>query len=164
LTVEANVLDAFPDFKRRLDWFVQNRPDLTADIATMRTTGQQGRRLVGLVRADRLRLMLRYMLDEQEFLSPYGIRSVSRFHRDHPYMLEVNGNRYSIDYQPAESTTQLFGGNSNWRGPVWFPLNYLIIESLQQFHYYYGDDMQVEFPTGSGRMTNLWEVAAEISR
>ena len=164
LTVEANVLEAFPDFKRRLDWFVNNRPDLTGDIATMRTPGQEGRKLVGLVRADRLRSILRYMLDEQEFLSPHGIRSLSRVHRDHPYVLKVNENEYSIDYEPAESTSGLFGGNSNWRGPIWFPINYLIIESLQQFHYYYGDEFKVECPTGSGRMMNLWEVAAEISR
>jgi hypothetical protein len=164
LTVEANVLEAFPDFKRRLDWFVNNRPDLTGDIATMRTPGQEGRKLVGLVRADRLRSILRYMLDEQEFLSPHGIRSLSRVHQDHPYVLRVNENEYSIDYEPAESTTGLFGGNSNWRGPIWFPLNYLIIESLQQFHYYYGDDFKVECPTGSGQMMNLWEVATEISR
>ncbi len=164
LTVEANVLEAFPDFKRRLDWFVENRPDLTGDIATMRTPGQQGRKLVGLVRADRLRSVLRYMLDEKEFLSPYGIRAVSRFHLDNPYKLEVNGMEYSVDYEPAESTTGLFGGNSNWRGPIWFPINYLIIESLQRFHYYYGDDFKVECPTGSGLMMSLWEVAAEISR
>ena len=163
-TVEANVLEAFPDFKRRLDWFINNRPDLTGDISTMRTLGQQGRKMVGLVRADRLRSILRYMLDEQEFLSPYGIRAVSRFHKDHPYTLHVNGMDYSIGYEPAESETGLFGGNSNWRGPVWFPINYLIIESLQKFHYYFGDNFKVECPTGSGKMMNLWEVSAEISR
>jgi hypothetical protein len=163
-TVEANVLEAFPDFKRRLDWFVNNRPDLTGDIATMRTAGQQGRKMVGLVRRDRLHSILRYMLDEQEFLSPYGIRALSRFHQDHPYALHINGMEYSVDYEPAESTTGLFGGNSNWRGPIWFPINYLIIESLQKFHYYFGDDFKVECPTGSGQMMNLWEVSAEISR
>ena len=130
----------------------------------MRTPGQEGRKLVGLVRADRLRSILRYMLDEQEFLSPHGIRSLSRIHQEHPYTLRVNENEYSIDYEPAESTSGLFGGNSNWRGPIWFPINYLIIESLQQFHYYYGDEFKVECPTGSGQMMNLWEVAAEISR
>ena len=163
-TVEANVIEAFPDFKRRMDWFINNRPDLTADISTMRTPGQQGRKMVGLVRADRLHSILRYMLDEQEFLSPYGIRAVSRFHLDHPYALHLNGVEYSIGYEPAESTTGLFGGNSNWRGPIWFPINYLIIESLQKFHYYFGDDFKVECPTGSGQMMNLWEVSAEISR
>ena len=164
LTVETNVLGAFPGFKRRLDWFINNRPDLTADISTMRTPGQHGRKLVSLVRRDRLVSILRYMLDEEEFLSPYGIRSMSRIHKDQPYVLQVNGSEYSVNYQPAESTTELFGGNSNWRGPIWFPINYLIIESLQRFHYYFGDDLKVECPTGSGRMMNLWEVAAEISR
>ena len=120
--------------------------------------------MVGLVRRDRLKSILRYMLDEQEFLSPYGIRALSRFHQDHPYTLHVNGMHYSVGYEPAESTTGLFGGNSNWRGPIWFPINYLIIESLQKFHYYFGDDFKVECPTGSGRMMTLWEVATELSR
>ena len=164
LTVEARFLEAFPSFKRRLEWFINNRPDLTADISTMRTPGQHGRKLVSLVRKDRLVSILRYMLDEQEFLSPYGIRSMSQIHKDHPYVLQVNGMEYSINYQPAESNTEVFGGNSNWRGPIWFPINYRIIESLQKFHYYFGDDLKVECPTGSGQMMNLWEVAAEISR
>ncbi|HJX90713.1 MAG TPA: hypothetical protein VJ372_09465 [Pyrinomonadaceae bacterium] len=164
LTVESNVLESFPDFKRRLEWFVNNRPDLTEDIATMRTPGIQGRKLVGLVRSNRLRSMLRYMLDEQEFLSPYGIRSVSRFHESHPYVLGVNGEEYSVAYEPAESTTSLFGGNSNWRGPIWFPINYLIIESLQRFHEYYGDDFKIECPTGSGQLMNLGQVAGEVAQ
>ncbi len=163
-TVEPHVIDKFPDFKRRLEWFINNRPDLTANISTMRTPGQQERRLVSVVRADRLRRVLKVMLDENEFLSPYGIRALSRFHKEHPYILNVNGTEHRVDYEPAESTTGLFGGNSNWRGPIWFPLNYLLIESLQKFHYYFGDDFKVECPTGSGRMMNLSEVAAEISR
>jgi len=104
------------------------------------------------------------MLDENEFLSPYGIRAISRYHKDNPYVLKVNGTEHRVDYEPAESTTGLFGGNSNWRGPIWFPLNYLLIESLQKFHRYHGDDFKVECPTGSGQMMTLWEVAAEISR
>ncbi len=163
-TVEANVLEAFPDFKRRLDWFDNNRPDLTGDISTLRTPGQQGRKMVGLVRRDRLHSILRYMLDEQEFLSQYGVRALSRIHKNHPYTLHVNGMEYSVGYEPAESTTGLFGGNSNWRGPIWFPINYLIIESLQKFHYYFGDDFMVECPTGSGHMMNLWQVSVEISK
>ena len=163
-TVEDHVLDGFPGFKKRLDWFVNNRPDLTANISTMRTPGAQERRLVSLVRADRLRRVLKYMLDENEFLSPYGIRALSRVHRDHPYVLPFNGHEYRVDYEPAESTTGLFGGNSNWRGPIWFPLNYLIIESLQKFHYYFGDSFKIECPTGSGQMMDLGQVAAEISR
>jgi Glycosyl hydrolase family 63 C-terminal domain len=163
-TVEDHVLDQFPGFKKRLEWFVNNRPDLTANISTMRTPGMRARRMVSLVRADRLRRVLKYLLDEDEFLSPYGIRALSRFHKDHPYVLPFGGREYRVDYEPAESTTALFGGNSNWRGPIWFPLNYLIIESLQKFHYYFGDSFQIECPTGSGQMMDLGQVAAEISR
>jgi hypothetical protein len=104
------------------------------------------------------------MLDENEFLSPHGIRGISRVHLDHPFVLKADGQEYSVNYEPAESTTNLFGGNSNWRGPVWFPVNYLMIESLQRFHHYFGDSMQVEFPTGSGKMMNLAEVASALSR
>jgi Mannosylglycerate hydrolase MGH1-like glycoside hydrolase domain len=111
-----------------------------------------------------LRPVLRYMLDEQEFLSPYGIRALSRFHHDHPYTLAVNGREHGVHYEPAESSTGLFGGNSNWRGPVWFPVNYLLIESLQKFHFYFGNEYRVEYPTGSGRRQTLGEVAADISR
>ena len=164
LTVEAHVIDAFPGFKRRLEWFIDNRPDLTHDIATLRTPGEQGRKTVGLVRKDRLKSILRYMLDESEFLSPYGIRSLSKFHADHPYALRLNGSQYQVDYEPAESTTGTFGGNSNWRGPIWFPINYLIIESLKKMHSYYGDQLKVECPTGSGQLMNLAEVATELSR
>lgn len=104
------------------------------------------------------------MLDEKEFLSPYGIRSLSKFHEKNPYVLVIDGKEYKIEYEPAESLIRLYGGNSNWRGPVWFPLNMLLIEALQKYHYYFGDDFKVECPTGSGNMMNLWEVAAEISR
>jgi hypothetical protein len=130
----------------------------------METPGEGERRLLSLVTQEQLRSVLRYMLDENEFLSPYGIRAISRFHKDHPYVLAANGLEYRVDYEPGESSTGLFGGNSNWRGPIWFPTNYLLIESLQKFHHYLGDDFQVECPTGSGRMMNLWEVAAELSR
>ena len=163
-TLEPELLSRLPGFKRRLDWFIENRPDLTRNLACMRTPGRGERRLLSIVDRDRLRRVLQLMLDEREFLSPYGIRAVSRFHRDHPYTLTVNGVEHRVDYEPAESSTGLFGGNSNWRGPIWFPVNYLIIESLQKFHHYLGDDYKVECPTGSGRMMTLWEVAAEISR
>jgi len=119
---------------------------------------------MSIVTRDQLRRVLSIMLDESEFLSPYGIRSVSQAHRDHPYVLSLNGAHYSVRYEPAESSTGLFGGNSNWRGPIWFPVNYLIIESLQKFHHYLGDDFKVECPTGSGNMMTLWEVATELSR
>jgi hypothetical protein len=107
---------------------------------------------------------LGYLLDEEEFLSPYGIRALSRYHKDHPYIVSVMGHEHRVDYEPAESGTGLFGGNSNWRGPIWFPVNYLLIESLQKFHYFLGDQYQVECPTGSGHQSTLWQVAAEISR
>ncbi len=163
-TLEPKLLNRLPGFKRRLEWFVDHRPDLIQHVACMRTPGQEERRLLSVVTPDRLRRVLKFMLDEREFLSPYGIRALSQFHRDHPYTLTVSGVQHRVDYEPAESSTGLFGGNSNWRGPIWFPTNYLIIESLQKFHFYLGDDYKVECPTGSGRMATLWEVAGEISR
>lgn len=115
-------------------------------------------------RRERLERVLKIMLDENEFLSPYGIRALSRYHKENPYILNVKGQEHRVDYEPAESSSGLFGGNSNWRGPIWFPVNYLLIESLQKFHHYYGDDLKVECPTGSGNMLNLWEVSQELSR
>jgi Mannosylglycerate hydrolase MGH1-like glycoside hydrolase domain len=163
-TLEPRTLNRLPGFKRRLEWFIENRPDLTANIACMRTPGMDERRLLSVVSQDRLRRVLKVMLDEDEFLSPYGIRALSRYHKDHPYILNVNGMDHRVDYEPAESSTGLFGGNSNWRGPIWFPVNFLIIESLQKFHHYLGNDFKVECPTGSGQMMSLWEVSAELSR
>jgi glycogen debranching enzyme len=163
-TLEPELLSRLPGFKRRLEWFIKNRPDLTKNIACMSTPGRGARRLLSIVDQEKLRRILKVMLDENEFLSPYGIRALSRFHRDHPYTLMVDGTEYRVDYEPAESTTEVFGGNSNWRGPVWFPLNFLLIESLQKFHHYLGSDFKVEYPTGSGRLLDLWEVAAELSR
>ena len=163
-TLEPELLDRLPGFKRRLEWFVDNRRDLVGNVACMRRRGMSERRLLSIVDRDKLRRVLAFMLDEREFLSPYGIRALSRFHHDNPYMLGANGNTYRVAYEPAESSTGLFGGNSNWRGPIWFPVNYLIIESLQKFHHYLGDDYKVEFPTGSGQMMTLWEVAGELSR
>jgi Glycosyl hydrolase family 63 C-terminal domain len=163
-TMEPEMLDRHPGFKRRLEWFVQNRPDLTDNIASMTTEGKGARRLLSIADPDQLRDILKYMLDEREFLSPYGIRALSLYHRDHPYTLNVNGMEHRVDYEPGESSTGLFGGNSNWRGPIWFPTNFLLVESLQKFHYYLGDDFKVEFPTGSGKMMTLWEVAGELSR
>ena len=163
-TLEPDLIDRLPGFKRRLDWFVENRHDLTANVACMESGGMGQRRLLSIVNADQLRQVLRFMLDENEFLSPHGIRAVSRVHKEQPYVLPVNGMDYRVDYEPAESSTGLFGGNSNWRGPIWFPVNYLLIESLQKFHHYLGDGYKVECPTGSGQYMTLWEVAAEISR
>jgi hypothetical protein len=163
-TLEPECLDQRPAFKRRLDWFVEHRPDLTGGVASMRTPGRGDRRLLSVVDGARLRRVLRVMLDEREFLSPFGVRALSRVHRDEPYVLEVDGNPHRVDYEPGESQTGLFGGNSNWRGPVWFPVNFLLIESLQKFHHYLGDGFTVECPTGSGQMMTLWQVAEELSR
>jgi len=163
-TLDTELLDRMPGFKRRMQWFLENRPDLTANVACMRTPGETDRRLMSVVGQEQLKRVLAVMLDEEEFLSPHGIRAVSRYHKNHPYILITNGMENRVDYEPAESSTGLFGGNSNWRGPIWFPVNYLLIESLQKYHYYYGDSLKVECPTGSGVMMNLWEVAAELSR
>jgi len=163
-TLEPEVLDRLPDFKRRLEWFIDNRPDLTESFAGMRSTRIGERRLLSIANQDQLRRILKYMLDEREFLSPYGIRALSQFHRENPYSLQVNGTEHRVDYEPGESTTAVFGGNSNWRGPIWFPVNFLLVESLQKFHHYLGNDFRVEFPTGSGNMKTLWDVAGELSR
>ncbi len=163
-TLEPEVLDQLPDFKRRMEWFINNRPDLIGNVACMDEPGRGERRLLSVVSEDQLRSVLKVMLDENEFLSPHGIRAVSRHHLDNPYVLAVDGMEHRVDYEPAESSTGLFGGNSNWRGPIWFPVNFLIIESLQKFHHYLGDDFKVECPTGSGRMMTLWQVSEELSR
>jgi hypothetical protein len=163
-TLEPEVLDRLPDFKRRLEWFIDHRTDLTENLACMSSQGMGERRLLSIANQDQLRRILNYMLDEREFLSPYGIRALSRFHGENPYVLRVNGTEHRVDYEPGESSNGLFGGNSNWRGPVWFPMNFLLVESLQKFHHYLGNDFKVEFPTGSGNMKTLWEVAGELSR
>lgn len=163
-TLEPALVGRMQGFNRRLEWFIQNRRDLTANVACMKTAGAGERRLLSIVGGDQLRRVLSYMLNENEFLSPYGIRALSRIHKDTPYVLGVNGSQHRVDYEPAESGTGLFGGNSNWRGPIWFPVNYLLIESLQKFHHYFGDNFKVECPTGSGTYMSLWEVSAELSR
>ncbi len=163
-TLEPEVLRDMEDFDRRTHWFIENRPHLAGNMASIDVEGVGHRHLTAILTRDRLVSVLRYMLDENEFLSEYGIRSLSRYHEHNPFSLTYNGEDFSIDYQPAESESGLFGGNSNWRGPIWFPINYLIIEALQRFHHYYGDDLQVECPTGSGVMMTLGEVATELSR
>ena len=137
--------------------------DLIRDCASMEKQGRDGRRLLSLVDEHKLKKILAHMLDETRFLGPYGIRSVSRYHAAHPYIFKVGGETYRLDYEPAESTSGLFGGNSNWRGPVWFPINFLLIETLQKFHHYLGDDFKVACPTGSGCDMTLWEVSGELS-
>jgi hypothetical protein len=162
--LDQRTIDALPGFKKRLDWFLTNRTDLARYISCMATSAHDGpRRLLAIPSSDRLRRVLRYMLDENEFLSPFGIRSVSKVHESHPFILRFNGDEHRLDYTPGESTTGLFGGNSNWRGPVWLPLNFLIVEALERYHHFYGNHFTVECPTGSGRHLTLEGVAHEIS-
>lgn len=161
-TLQPQLLDRLPNFRRRLEWFVTNRPELSRNVASMTSDGVGERRLLAVLDPDRLRCVLAPMLDPNEFLSPYGIRSLSKYHRDHPYVVSVGGTEFRVDYAPAESRSALFGGNSNWRGPVWLPINFLLIEALQNFHFFYGDDYRVEYPTGSGAMHSLWEVATDL--
>jgi hypothetical protein len=156
-------VDALPAFKRRMQWFIETLPQFAAFIET-EATATDIRRFFALLDRDRLRRVLSIMLDEQEFLSPYGIRSLSRRYRDQPFMLRLGAVNYRVDYEPAESRTDLFGGNSNWRGPIWLPPNYLLVESLQKFHQFLGDDFEVECPTGSGRMMTLDQVSVELER
>jgi hypothetical protein len=162
--LDENVIAALPGFRKRMVWFLENRQDLSRQISYMEQDNSPGRshRLLAIPSRERLLRTLRYMLDEDEFLSPHGIRSLSKYHKDHPYILQTDGNQRQVDYEPAESTTALFGGNSNWRGPVWFPLNFLCVEALERYHHFYGDNLRVECPTRSGRMLNLKQVAGEI--
>jgi hypothetical protein len=167
-TIEPWTMERLPGFARRLMWFVRERDDLRPHIDRTKLDDGRERRMLALVPRDRLRRLLKVMLDEAEFLSPYGIRSVSRVHAEKPYVLRLDGfdggREYRVDYDPGDSRTGMFGGNSNWRGPVWFPVNFLLIEALQRFHHYLGDGFRVEFPTGSGVEMNLWQVAAKLSR
>jgi hypothetical protein len=163
-TLEPEAVDKLPGFTRRMQWFIDNHPEFREHVEMISKPGVGLRRLLAIVSREQLPRVLRFMLDEAEFLAPYGIRAVSRVHKDHPYVLSLDGMEHRVDYEPAESSSGLFGGNSNWRGPIWFPVNYLLIESLQKFHYFYGEALKVEFPTGSGAPLNLWQVAAEISR
>jgi hypothetical protein len=163
-TLESSVIDSLEGFRTRMEWFLENRPDLTDHVASVLEHGVAERHLMSVTDRDQLRRILSVMLDEREFLSPHGIRALSRVHKDRPYVLRLDGEDHVVDYEPAESTNNLFGGNSNWRGPIWIPVNYLLIEALQKFDYYYGPDFKVECPTGSGRMLTLWEVSVELSR
>jgi Glycosyl hydrolase family 63 C-terminal domain len=161
---ENTTFESLHDFRKRVRWFVENRPDLTESIAYMEREGIGQRYLLALVDTDKLLRILRRMLDPDEFLSPYGVRSLSRVHLEHPFELDLGGAHYAIGYEPAESQSGTFGGNSNWRGPIWFPLNFLFIEALQKLHYYYGDDFKVEMPSGSGSYSTLWDVASDLSQ
>ncbi|MCX6610474.1 MAG: glucosidase, partial [Acidobacteria bacterium] len=163
-TLDSETIDALPGFRKRMEWFTENRPDLAANLASMTREGVADRRLLSLVGRDRLRALLKRLLDPNEFLSDYGVRGLSKFHEQNPYVLHANGSDHRVGYEPGESQSGLFGGNSNWRGPIWFPVNYLLIESLQKFHHYHGDAIEVECPTGSGNMVTLDKVCEELSR
>jgi len=163
-TLEPEIIERLPGFRRRMQWFIDNTPHVPEHIEMTQRSAKGVRRLLSLVNRKQLKRVLGRMLDETEFLSPYGIRALSRYHLDHPYEVHVNGQVNRVDYEPAESTSGIFGGNSNWRGPIWFPLNYLLVESLQKFHHYYGEDFKVECPARSAKEADLWEVSAEISR
>jgi hypothetical protein len=162
VVIEPEVLTEIPEIIERIRSFVVKRPELVANIHPIGKPGVNGRRLLSVLNEDKLRRVLARMLDEERFLSPYGIRSLSRWHLEHPYSFEVHGEKFTVQYLPAESNTGLFGGNSNWRGPIWFPVNSLLIRALLNYYSYYGDDFKVECPTGSGQMMTLFEVAREI--
>ncbi len=163
-TLDPEMLEKVPGFNRRMEWFLTYRPDLAMLVSRWSVPGKGERKLLSLLRGHRMKAILRRMLDPNEFFSDYGIRSVSRYHLDHPYIYWADdGHPLSVDYEPSESRSRLFGGNSNWRGPIWFPMNFLIIESLQKFHYYYGDDFKIECPTGSGVFLTIDQVATELT-
>ncbi len=157
-------MERYSEIRERLRWFGEIRPDLAGKLAVLDPIGSGNRALLALVRTEKLRRILRYVLDENEFLSPYGLRSISKIYGANPFIVDVRGYHLVLNYAPGESTDYLFGGNSNWRGPIWLPLNYLVIESLGVYDQYFGAEFQVECPTGSGHMLTLGEVAAELSR
>src|SRR6266508_5363036 len=163
-TITPDLLEHLPTFRARLEWFLSNRPALASQVSRWLEPGVGEQRLLALVRGHRMKALLRRMLDPDEFLGDYGIRSLSKYHARHPFVLEMAGRQFSVSYDPAESTTGLFGGNSNWRGPIWFPLNYMLIEALRNFHRYYGDDFLVECPTGSNTFLTLDQIADELAR
>ncbi|MBV8589750.1 MAG: glucosidase, partial [Acetobacteraceae bacterium] len=162
--LDSCVFEQLPEFARRLRWFLKHRPELARLVSRWAEPGSGERRLLSLLRGHRMKALLRRMLDETEFLSDYGVRSLSKYYEAHPYVLEHDGTRFGVKYVPGESNSRRFGGNSNWRGPIWMPVNYLLVESLYRFHRYYGDDFRVECPTGSGRLLSLREIADELRR
>jgi len=159
-----NDLARMPAFTRRMQWFLEHHADVAEHVEMSRITPKGPHVLLTIANREKLERIYRYVLDESEFLSPFGVRALSKYHGEHPFELAIDGEKHSVSYEPGESSTDLFGGNSNWRGPIWFPMNFLLIESIQRIHYYYGDGFKVECPTGSGKIVTLWEVAAELSR
>lgn len=162
--LSPETIERLPGFKKRMEWFIENRQDLCSLISCPKTTKKEGRRVLSLVNPKKLERILQRLLNEEEFLSEFGIRTVSKRHQDLPYVFQANGEKYYVKYAPGESNVHLFGGNSNWRGPVWFPVTYLLIESLQKFHYYLGDEFKVEAPSGSGNKMTLWDISQLISK
>jgi hypothetical protein len=162
--LEPEVLQLLPEFSARMQWFLEHRPKLANLVSNWHIAGQGDRRLLSLLRGHRLKALLRRMLDENRFLSEYGVRALSKNHEQRPFRFEAGGTTHEVSYWPGESRSGVFGGNSNWRGPIWMPINFLIIEALQRFHYYYGNDFKVECPTGSGQLLTLYEVAEELAR
>lgn len=161
--LDEEIFRTMPEFTHRLEWFLENRPDLSNLISKWGEKGRNERHLLSLLRGHRMKKILNRMLDEREFLSQYGVRALSKIYEANPFRFSVNGSEFVVQYTPAESDSYLFGGNSNWRGPIWFPVNYLLIESLQRFHHYYGDDFKIEYPTGSGQKKTLKQVAQDLS-
>jgi hypothetical protein len=166
--LEDEVVDRLPGFKKRMDWFLEHRKDL-AKFISFHESQRRHRPRAHAPHArhpskERLIKTLSYVLDENEFLSPYGVRSLSKVHEKHPYVLTQDGQEYRVDYVPGESNTYMFGGNSNWRGPIWLPVNYILVEVLERYHFFYGDTLKVEYPTGSGRKLNLKEISQELSK
>ena len=166
--LEEDLLLQLPGFRKRMEWFLTHRQDLARQISYLESESNDGRphnhRLLAIPSRKRLQHVLKYVLDESEFLSSHGVRALSKVHEANPYSFWVGGEEHRVEYVPAESTTGLFGGNSNWRGPIWFPVNYLLIEALERYHYFYGDSFKVECPVGSGKMMNLQQVSDELSR
>jgi hypothetical protein len=162
-TLTSEMLEKLPAFKRRVEWVLNNRPDLANLISRWYEPGKGETRLLSILRGHRMKMIMKRMFDETEFLSDFGIRSLSKFHKENPYKFAYEGGTLQVDYTPAESTGDMFGGNSNWRGPIWFPMNYLILDSLSKFSDYYGSDYEVEFPTNSGEMMNIKDAARGVS-
>jgi hypothetical protein len=162
--LKQTTIDALPGFRKRMDWFLVNRPDLLKYVTVRRVNGSKhpGRCLLAIPSEARLRKCLAYMLDSREFLSDFGIRSLSKAHGEKPFVFEHHGQRHEVPYTPGEATTDMFGGNSNWRGPIWFPTNFLIIEALERYYYFYGDSFRIEYPTGSGKSATLREIAIDL--
>ena len=163
-TLEPSLLKQVPEFTQRMEWFLKNKPELAKLVSRWHEPGIGDRRLLSLLRGHRMKALLRRLLDEREFLSDFGIRGLSKYHDKHPYVFQCDNKENIVDYQPAESNSYMFGGNSNWRGPIWFPVNYLLIESMQKFHHYYGDDFQIESPVGSDKQVTILEASNEIAQ